>query len=149
MHLNRVNLIGRLAADPMLTKSTTGDDSKDRCWCRLAVSRKNRDGEESVKFIPFTCWGARARAVATHCSKGKELAVEGYINASSVQQDDGSYRNYFEVVATDVSFGADSKKKGAVQPAQESASIDMGMVKSMLEGLLKENQAVAGEDGPF
>lgn len=112
MDINTTTLVGRLAADPSLTKSPD-DDSRDRCWFRLAVNGRS---DNAADFIPVTAWGALARAVAVHCRKGKEVAVMGRLHSYIRKVGDADVFT-LEVNASSVSFGGDPKEKAPVESA--------------------------------
>ena len=122
MDMNSTHLVGRRAADPRFSEGA--EPSKNRCWFVLAVGRRG----EGADFIPCVAWGARADAVAKHCRKGKEVAVDGRLH---------SYRNgeafTLEVNVSNISFGADPKKGSAPeQPAEAPkapAVNDAGLAK--------------------
>lgn len=116
MYLNRTNLIGRLVADPEFKKSTGAEGTHDRVWSRIAV---NRPGSKEVDYFPFVCWDANARAVSNHCKKGKVLILDGQLRTRSVQREDLSWDNYFEVNCDAVYFGPDAGyAKNTAAPAQ-------------------------------
>ena len=124
--MNSTQLQGRLSQDPKFTKHDS-DDSKDRTWCVVAVSRVNSD---EADFIPFVTWGKLARAVATYCKKGKEVTIQGSIRSRLV---DGVSR--MEVRAHNVKFGADAKKN---QTPESS-----GLVVDKLQELISSQVAEA------
>jgi single-stranded DNA-binding protein len=129
MYGNSAHIIGRLVADVAFTDHA--DATKKRSWLRIAV---NRPGSKHCDFIPVVCWGDLAVAVATHCKKGKEVAVDGSLNTYSKPRDvdaEGkatSYDNYFEIVARNVSFGRDAQDKNTAAPAATMSSELQGLM---------------------
>jgi single-stranded DNA-binding protein len=133
MQASRTTLIGRLAADPLMLPNTTGDEKKDRCWCRVITNRRFGD---KLDAHPVLFWGKQARAVAEHCSKGKEVYIEGesHVEAREVKDASGNVlvkadgkplmTNYYEIGATYISFGANSKKR------QDELAAAQGVVAS-------------------
>lgn len=101
--LNRVILIGRLAADPELRYTQQGVAVTN---FRIAVDRPftNQQGEREADFFPIVTWRKLAETCAHNLSKGRLVAVEGRLQTRSYQAQDGSTRWITEVVADNVRF---------------------------------------------
>ena len=101
--MNKVTLIGRLTADPIL-KYTPGAGT---AVTTLTLAIDRRTGKDSDKkeadFIPVVIWGKQAEATAQYVSKGKLLAVSGRIQTRNYDKD-GHKVYVTEVVAEDVQF---------------------------------------------
>ena len=87
--LNRVLLVGRLAADPELRYTHSGSPVAQM---RLATN----EGEEP-QFHQLSAWGKQAEFAASYLKKGRLLYVEGRLHWSSWQVADGSSRRSCEV----------------------------------------------------
>jgi single-strand DNA-binding protein len=87
--LNRVILVGRLAADPELRYTPSGSAVAQ---LRLATN----EGEEP-EFHQLSAWGKLAEFAASYLKKGRLLYVEGRLHWSSWQATDGSSRRGCEV----------------------------------------------------
>ena len=116
--MNKVFLIGRLAADPELRTTQSGISV---ATFRLAVNRRraNQDGTRTADFIGIVVWRALGENCAKYLSKGSQCAVVGSIQTRAYNAQDGSKRYITEVVADDVEFLARAKD-GAVQTASPS-----------------------------
>ena len=116
--MNKVILIGHLAADP---ESRTTQSGIAQCTLRLAVQRRfaNAQGQREADFFPIVCWRQTAEFAAKHLSKGRKIAVEGSLQARSYDAQDGSKRYVTEVIADNVEF-CDSRLEGAHKPAGEA-----------------------------
>lgn len=121
MDANNVVLVGRIAGD--LKHTPKKGDVSARTSFMLAC---NRIGSEKADYIPVVCWGAVAESVAKFCAKGKEVAAIGNLRTNSTRKADGSYDNYWNVVASIVSFGRDSKKQQTT-PAETSQELETDM----------------------
>lgn len=101
--MNRVTLIGRLAADPELREIA---DNKVVCTFRLAVKRpyKDENGENITDWIPVTVWGKLAENCHTFLSKGRKVGVDGSLYTSSYEDSAGIKRSAFEINANMVEF---------------------------------------------
>ena len=100
--LNSVILIGRLTADPELHER--GGTQVGRL--RLAVQRRrNRDGEDrGADFVDVTVFGNQAEVCSQYLAKGRRVAIEGRLQHSEWQAEDGSRRQKLEVIANTVEF---------------------------------------------
>lgn len=96
---NRVILIGRLVRDPETKTTTTG---KQMTRFTLAVDRRSKSSTQSADFIPIVTWDSLADICAKYLTKGRQVAVEGRLQYTSVAQPDGSKRTFFDVVADDM-----------------------------------------------
>lgn len=114
---NKVLLMGNLTRDPELRFTSNGSALTK---FGLAVNRKYKAGEEwkeEVCFVDITVWGKQAENCAEYLSKGRPVFVEGRLQFSSWETDDGQKRNKLEVVAITVQFlGQSGGGKPGMQP---------------------------------
>ena len=68
--MNRVILVGNLAADP---ESRTTQSGISQCTLRLAVQRRfaNQQGVREADFFTIVCWRQTADFCARYLSKGR------------------------------------------------------------------------------
>ena len=109
--MNRVILVGNLAADP---ESRTTQSGISQCTLRLAVQRRfaNQQGVREADFFTIVCWRQTADFCARYLSKGRKIAVEGTLQTRSYDAQDGSKRYVTEIIADNVEF-CDSRPDGA------------------------------------
>ena len=90
-NINVVVVTGNLTRDPEL-RSTSGGTSV--CKLRVAVNSRRRDqgGEwiDKPNFFDVTVFGAQGENCATYLSKGRPVAVEGRLDWSEWEAQDGS-----------------------------------------------------------
>jgi len=118
--MNSVHLIGRLTTDPELQDRSGTQVGR----LRLAVQRtRSRDGEDrGVDYVDVTVFNTQAEVCSQYLAKGRRLAVEGRLQHSEWQAEDGSRRQKLEVVARNVEF-LDRKPAEDPQPhVQETAA---------------------------
>ena len=111
--INRVVLIGNLAADP---ESRTTQSGVAQCTLRLAVSRRFTDkqtGKRESDFFNVICWRGTAEFAARYLSKGRKIAVEGSLQTRSYDANDGTKRYVTEIIADNVEFCDGNGSKGA------------------------------------
>ena len=97
--MNKVQLIGRLTADPELKTTSSGINV---CTFTVAVTRRfNRD---ETDFLPVTVW----REIAVNCnkylSKGSQVAVSGSIQLRRYEDNNGIKRTAVDIQAEEVEF---------------------------------------------
>ena len=117
--MNKVILIGNLAADP---ESRTTQSGVAQCTLRLAVQRRfaNQQGVREADFFNVVCWRQTAEFCSRYLSKGRKIAVEGSLQTRSYDAQDGSKRYVTEVIADNVEF-CDSRPEGG-RPRIDSPS---------------------------
>ncbi len=102
--LNKVILIGNLTRDPEL-RYTAGGTAMAKLG--LATNRKYKQGDEwkeEVTFVDITVWGRQAETSSEYLSKGRPVLIEGRLQYSQWETDDGQKRSKLEVVAERVQF---------------------------------------------
>ncbi len=83
--MNKVILVGRLTADPVLNQTSSGIAS---CRFTVAVTRRFADkntGERQADFITCVAWRQQAEFVSRYFSKGKSIVVEGTLRNDNYQ----------------------------------------------------------------
>lgn len=90
---NKVNLVGRLGAQPEIV---TFDSGRTLARFSLATneSYKNKEGEwmENTQWHSITAWGRLAENVAKFLNKGQEIMLEGRIVQNTYETKDGEKR---------------------------------------------------------
>lgn len=102
MSASPTTLVGNLTRDPETT-ATQGGTPKTTFGIAVNHSWRNADGdwEEDVSFFNVIAW----RNLAEDCGvleKGTRVVVTGRLDQRSFEGDDGSTRNWVELVADDV-----------------------------------------------
>lgn len=106
--INRVELLGRVGADPEMRYTNSGTAVTQ---VRLATDRGRKNGEDATDWHTIVVWDKLAEAVAEYVEKGQRLYVAGRLVQSSWEGDDGQRRYRTEVHAQDVVF-LDSARNG-------------------------------------
>ena len=114
--INRVTLVGRLTRDPELRHLPSGQPV-----LQLGVAVNGRQKDEGgnwtdkPNFFDVKVFGNQAESLAMHLAKGRRIGVDGRLDWSSWEAQDGSKRSKVEVVAFQVQF-LDSRAEGELQP---------------------------------
>ena len=125
--MNKLMMIGNLASDPELRK-TTSDGSV--CTFRIAVQRRfsNQQGVREADFFPVVVWRQQAENCAQYLAKGRKVCVVGTLQSRSYDAQDGTKRYITEVVADEVEFiggnpnSSSQYNPGDVPPPPEPSS---------------------------
>jgi single-strand DNA-binding protein len=114
--MNTSCVIGRLTQDPELRSLPSG---KTVCRLRLAVNGMGRGGPDEVGYINVSAFGGGGEAAANNLTKGWLVAVDGRLQYSEWEADDGTRRHDYEIVGN-VQFLAAPRSNGD-QPAGAEA----------------------------
>ncbi|WP_031422948.1 single-stranded DNA-binding protein [Exiguobacterium sp. NG55] len=121
--INRVVLVGRLTRDPEMRYTQSG----------IAVTRftlacdrpfSGQDGKREADFIDCVVWRKQAENVAQYLKKGSMAGVDGRLQISSYEGQDGQKRYRAEVVADSVRFlssKGDAGRDSAPPPKDDEA----------------------------
>lgn len=111
--INRVTLVGRLTRDPELRHLASGGAVLQ---LGLAVNGRQKDDAgnwvDKPNFFDVKVFGNQAEMLSQHLSKGRRVGVDGRLDWSSWEAQDGTKRSKVEVVAQSVQF-LDSRTEGA------------------------------------
>lgn len=100
--MNKVILQGRLTADP---DNRTGANDTVICRFTVAVDHYNaRGGEKSAIFVPCIMFGQRADVFGHYTHKGDRVLIEGRIDVSNYEDEEGNRRTFTNVVAEQFDF---------------------------------------------
>lgn len=134
--MNRVNLIGRLTADPELRQTQSGVAV---CRFTIAVDRKfkNKDtGEKEADFITCQAWRQTAEFVGRYFTKGSMIALEGSLRTGKYQDKNHSDVTHYttDVMVDNVEFCGGKKENsggGNYEPAGVPAQEIVNQAQSM------------------
>ncbi|HEY7346559.1 MAG TPA: single-stranded DNA-binding protein [Gaiella sp.] len=124
--INRVTLVGRLTRDPELQHLPSGTPV---LRLGLAVNGRMQDGAgqwvDKPNFFDVKVFGNQAEFLGQHLAKGRRVGVDGRLDWSSWEAQDGSKRSKVEVIAQSVQFldsRGDSESGGSYIPADATAT---------------------------
>ena len=102
--MKRVILIGNLTKDNELKQAGQTNILKN---C-LAVKREFKKDE--TDFINIVAWGKTAELISKYTQKGSKLLVEGRIQVSSYEAQDGTKRYSTDVIVEKIEFVGGNKQ---------------------------------------
>jgi single-strand DNA-binding protein len=103
-NFNKVLLMGNLTRDVEL-RHTQGGTALAKFG--LAVNRKftvNGESKEETCFVDLTAWGKQAELLNQYVRKGSQLFVEGRLQFSTWESQEGGKRSKLEVVVENFQF---------------------------------------------
>jgi single-strand DNA-binding protein len=132
--INRVTLVGRLTRDPELRHLPSGTPVLQ---LGLAVNGRQKDEAgnwtDKPNFFDVKVFGNQAEMLANHLAKGRRVGVDGRLDWSSWEAQDGGKRSKVEVIANTVQFldsrGEQTSGENQFVPAgatTETANADFG-----------------------
>jgi single-strand DNA-binding protein len=110
--INRVTIVGRLTRDPELAHLPSGT-----AVLKLGVAVNGRQKDDTgnwidkPNFFDVKVFGNQADVLNQHLAKGRRVGVDGRLDWSSWEAQDGSKRSKVEIVAQSVQF-LDSRGEG-------------------------------------
>jgi single-strand DNA-binding protein len=132
--INRVTLVGRLTRDPELRHLPSGTQVLQ---LGLAVNGRQKDEAgnwtDKPNFFDVKVFGNQAEMLANHLAKGRRVGIDGRLDWSSWEAQDGGKRSKVEVIANTVQFldsrGDQTSGENQFVPAgatTETAKADFG-----------------------
>ena len=112
--INTIIIEGRLTADPKLRYTSQGTPVAN---FRLASNRpyKNAQGDYEADFVDVVVWRKMAEAVGNNLSKGRLVSVQGRFQTRQYDDQSGTRRTAYEIMAQQVNFL--EKKAGGLSTA--------------------------------
>jgi single-strand DNA-binding protein len=148
MNLNKVFIIGRLAADP---ESRTTPHGQTVVTIRVATNRAWNDrttGEkqERTEFHTVIVWGNLGEIASKYLRKGQLVFFEGHLQTRSWQGQDGVKRFRTEIVAENMQLGPKAMTSGAISSDQaQPEQVPQGQIP---EEIKEEDIPIIDEDAP-
>lgn len=119
---NRVNILGRLGADP------EARDTKGGTMCKLRIATDRRvqnktteEWESKTSWHRVTVFGKTAENCVKFLAKGAEVDVEGRLEYSQYEKD-GQTVYGTDIIAEQVTFIGGKREGGADAPAEDGDS---------------------------
>ena len=96
--MNKVIISGNLTKD-MDVVVTKNDVNKGK----FTVAVNNGYGENTnTQFYPVILFGKRVEALQKYLLKVTKVIIDGQIDFNSIQDDEGNWKNYFQIIANDI-----------------------------------------------
>ena len=144
--MNKVNLIGRLTADPEV-RYTQGDQPMCIASYRIAVERRGKkvEGQQNADFISIKAFGKGGEFAEKYLHKGMKVAVSGHIQTGSYTRQDGQKVYTTDVIADEQEF---CENKAANDVAQNTAPKETQKEKPPIDDFMSIPNGI-DEELPF
>lgn len=99
--MNDIKILGRLAADPELKQSQTGD----HCYSWFTVAVPRRSDRSKADFVRCVAFDGLAESLSEHCPKGRQVLVNGRLEVSQkINQQTHLNQIYYSVISDSIEF---------------------------------------------
>ena len=160
--VNKVILIGNAGADPEL-RYTPGGSAVSNFSIATNESWTNSSGErqERTEWHRIVVWGRLAEICNQYLRKGSKVYIEGKLQTSSWEGQDGVKRYTTEVVARDMQLldsrgdmdgnygGAPQPQQAAPQSQQAAPQSQQAAPQSQVAATSAQSHDDAGSDPPY
>lgn len=104
--INRVVLLGRLARDPELRRTSTGT-----AVTTLSVAFDSSYSKENNKsnFVRVSVFNKTAEYICNYGKKGSQLVLEGRLQENKYQRQDGTNVSTIEIIADNIQLTGSAK----------------------------------------
>ena len=122
--LNSVIEIGRLTRDISERDFSYTTAGKARLNLSIAVNRSEKRGGEwadKVSFFDVTVWGKTAENIRPYLHKGKQIAVEGYLDQQRWEKDGQKYSKVCIIADSVQLLGGNENGQQSAPQAQQPA----------------------------
>ena len=127
--LNSVIEIGRLTRDISERDFAYTTGGTARLNLSIAVNRsEKRNGawQDKVSYLDVTVWGKTAENIKPYLHKGKQIAVDGYLDQQRWEKDGVKYSKVVIIADSVQLLGGNESAPQAQQPAGEYQSAGSG-----------------------
>lgn len=121
--LNKVQLIGRLGADPESKYLQSGSVVTSMRVATNEYFTRGGEKQERTEWHRIVVWGKLAETCGKYLSKGRLVYIEGRLQNRSWDDRDGNKRYTTEIVARNVQF-LDAPRNGGGESAQAELPLD-------------------------
>ena len=125
--LNHVIEIGRLVRDPDNLAYTTSGTA--RLNLSIAVNRSEKRGgqwTDKARFFDVTVWGKTAENIKSYLYKGKQIAVDGYLDQQRWEKDGKKFSKVVIVANAVQLLGGNENGTQGKTPQQAQCYQDAG-----------------------
>jgi single-strand DNA-binding protein len=150
MNLNKVLLIGRLTADPMVRSTPGGAQvtsfsiATNRNWTDKSGAKK-----EATEFHNVVVWGRQAEVAAKFLTKGSEVYVEGRLQTRSWEGKDGQQRKTTEIICERMQLGSRRSGPSDGMPSVKGPKLSSEPVAEEMPVIEIGDEEIKPEDLPF
>jgi len=145
--LNRVVLIGRLTRDPEIRYTPAGTAVASFPLANNRSYSASGEKKEQVSYFDCIAWSKLGEIITEYCKKGNRIAVEGRLQQTRWDDQDGKKRSRVELVVENFQFltgKGQGEEISAEQRGKASEPID-----DYVETKSFEDNPFSDDDIPF
>lgn len=150
MNLNKVFILGRLTADPILRATPSGQQvasfslATNRVWNDKAGQKK-----EEVEYHNIVVWGRQAEVASKFLAKGGLALIEGRMQTRGWQDKQGQNRKTTEIIAERIQLGPRSAGGGAKYGGSAPSASEPQAPAADAIPTIEIDEEIKSEDLPF
>lgn len=148
--LNRVILIGRLTRDPEIRYTPTGTAVASFSLANGKTYAVSGEKKEQVSYFDCIAWSKLGEIITEYCKKGHRIAIEGRLQQSRWDDQDGKKRSKVEVVVENFQFLTERRSEDDSAPTgSKSADTGLGTDMGDQSHMFDEANPFSSDDIPF
>ena len=145
--LNRVILIGRLTRDPEIRYTPSGTAVASFSLANNRTYSVSGEKKEQVNYFDCIAWSKLGEIITEYCKKGHRIAVEGRLQQTRWDDQDGKKRSRVELVVENFQF-LTAKGQGEDIPNEARGKASESM-DDYVETKSFEDNPFSDDDIPF
>jgi len=116
--LNKVILIGRLTRDPEIRYTPAGTAVASFSLANGKTFMQTGEKKEQTSYFDCIAWSKLGEVINEYCKKGHRIAIEGRLQQSRWDDQDGKKRSKVEIVIENFQFleGKNDQKEESSHP---------------------------------
>lgn len=154
--MNSVFLIGRTTREISDTDFSYTQNGTARLFLSIAVNRSEKNGNgysDRASFFDVTVWGKTAETLKQYITKGKQIAVHGYLDQQRWEKDGKKFSKVCVIAASVQLLGGVGQNQNMQNQQQYSAPPQYQQPQPQYQPQQQYQQDVNGyeftEDVPF
>lgn len=132
MAINNVTIMGRITADIELRKA--GEHTVTSFIVAVDRPYTDEDGDRQADFIRCVAWNGTAEFIAKYFGRGRMIALTGWLQSGSYEDNNGSTHYTTDLVVQQVSFTGEPKQEQQQKPTRGSKGKSKGRKSSAPQG---------------
>lgn len=147
--LNRVILIGRLTRDPEIRYTPAGTAVASFSLANSRTYAVTGEKKEQVSYFDCIAWSKLGEIITEYCKKGHRIAVEGRLQQSRWDDQDGKKRSKVELVIENFQFLTGKEQSGEYSAEPRSRTSEPNNDFGGSTGSSFEENPFSDDDIPF
>ncbi len=131
--MNNVIIIGRLTRDPEMRSTPSGHSvtkftiAVDKGMSKEKKQQAEAAGQPTADFISCVAWNKTAELISQYITKGSQIGIQGKIQTSNYEDNDGKRIYRTDVIVDRVKFLGGGQQDQGQQQEQQPKSQKVGI----------------------